>query len=152
MKGTIEQVWENETRGGKKYHTIQVDGERYNVWDDKYASFLQQGEGIEYDFRQSGDYKHITDMKLSGNGQEPNNQNNSYRPNNGPHNGKDRQIARMSCLKSASEIMAPVQLEPDAKRNKVIDTAKYFERYVFEGDPGTLPDDNDIDQQAPNGG
>ena len=57
-----------------------------------------------------------------------------------PRNDKDRKITRMRCLKSASEIMAPVQLDPDTKNQKVIDTARYFECYVFEGDPGTLPE------------
>lgn len=149
MRGTIERVWDNETRNGKQYRTAQIGGQRYNVFDTKYFDLLQEGEDVQFDFRQSGDYRHITDMSLSGNGQKSANQNDhSYQPNN---NGKDRQIARMSCLKSASEIMAPVQLEPDAKREKVIDTAKYFERYVFEGDPGTLSEQDNGDRRARNG-
>ena len=33
MKGTIEQIWENKSRNGEKYLTVQMNGERYSVWD-----------------------------------------------------------------------------------------------------------------------
>ena len=128
MRGMIEQVWENESRKGQKYLTVQVGGERYSVWDDKYFSVLQEGATIDYDFRQSGNFKNMTDI-------EPANGNSNA--NGLPRyqtNGKDRQIARMSCLKSASEILAPVQLDPDAKKDLTIETARFFERYVFEGE------------------
>ena len=131
MRGMIEQVWENESRKGQKYLTVQVGGERYSVWDDKYFGVLQEGATIDYDFRQSGNFKNMTDI-------EPANGNSNA--NGLPRyqtNGKDRQIARMSCLKSASEILAPVQLDPDAKKDLTIETARFFERYVFEGDATT---------------
>ena len=125
MRGTIEQVWENESRKGQKYLTVQVGGERYSVWDDKYFDVLREGVTIDYDFRQSGNFKNMTDIEpVNGNGSGSR----SYLPNT-----KDRQIARMSCLKSASEILAPVQLDPDKKKDLTIDTARFFERYVFEG-------------------
>ena len=81
-------------------------------------------------FRQSGNFKNMTDVEpVNGNGDANSNGLPKYQPNN-----KDRQIARMSCLKSASEILAPVQLDPGAKKNLTIETARFFERYVFEGD------------------
>ena len=126
MRGTIEQIWENSSRKGQKYLTVQVGGERYSVWDDKYFSKLQEGVTIDYDFRQSGNFKNMIDI-------EPVNGNGNVQPQYAP-NGKDRQIARMSCLKSASEILAPVQLDPDAKKDLTIETARFFERYVFEGE------------------
>jgi len=142
MRGVIDQVWENESRNGQKYLTVEMDGERYSVWDTKYFDMLQPGATIDYESRQSGNFRHLTDIEPvdgNGNGFPP------YQPNH-----KDRQITRMSCLKSASEIMAPVQLDPDTKREMVIDTARYFERYVFEGDPGTIPEQNQGGQRAGN--
>lgn len=127
MRGVIEQVWDNESRNGQQYRTVQIDGERYAVWDNKYFDMLQEGAAIDYELKQSGKFTHLTDIAPvdnGGNGEFP-----PYQPNH-----KDRQIARMSCLKSASEILAPVQLEPEAKKRKVIDTARFFERYVFEED------------------
>ncbi len=127
MRGMIEQIWENESRNGQKYVTVQIAGERYSSWDSKCFDLLQEGAEIDYEFKQSGNFRNLTDIKpveSGNNGELP-----PYQPNH-----KDRQIARMSCLKSASEILAPVQLEPEAKKQKVIDTARFFERYVFAED------------------
>jgi hypothetical protein len=142
MRGVIDQVWENESRNGQKYLTVQMaDGERYSVWDTEYFELLAPGATINYDTKQSGNFRHLTDIEqVDNNGEFP-----PYQPNN-----KEKQIARMSCLKSASEILAPVQLDPDSKREMVIGTARYFERYVFEGDPGTLPEQNDGGKPARN--
>lgn len=129
MKGIIEQVWENESKNGQQYLTVQIDGERYTVWDDKYFDQLQEGAEIEYQFRQSGNFSNITEVAtLTENNDVP-----LYQ------NGRDRQITRLSCLKSAAQILAPAQVDPDAKRDMVIDTARVFERYVQEDDPGSVP-------------
>ncbi len=131
MRGIIEQVWENESRNGQKYLTVQIDGERYSVWDTKYFDQLREGVEVEYEFRQSGNFKNITQVRDPG------------EQNEAPayHNHRDRQITRLSCLKSAAEILAPAQLDPDAKRDLVIETAKVFERYVGDDDLGSsVPD------------
>ena len=129
MRGVIDQVWENESRNGQQYLTVEIDGERYSVWDTKYFELLQQGAEIEYDVHQSGNFKHLTDIKPFEERSAP-----SYKPNH-----RDKQITRLSCLKSASEILAPAHLDTDAKRELVIDTARVFERYVFEDDIGNVP-------------
>ena len=131
MKGTIEQVWDNESKNGQRYLTVQIGGERYTVWDAEYFDQLQQGAEIDYDFRQSGNFKNITELRAPTQNQET------------PvyHNDRDRQITRLSCLKSAAQILAPAQVDPDAKSGLVIDTARVFERYVSEADPGSLPVD-----------
>ena len=134
MKGTIEQVFENESKNGQRYMTVQIGGERYSVWDQKYFDHMQQGAEIEYDFRQSGNFRNIT--QVSAPSAEPDNGNGTPTY----HNGRDRQITRLSCLKSAAEIISPAQLTPDVKRDLVIDTARVFERYVAENDLGALPE------------
>jgi hypothetical protein len=126
MRGTIDHVWENETKGGQKYLTVQMNGERYSVWDSKYFDSIREGATVDYDLKQSGNFTHLIDVEPvtgngNGNGVPP------YQPNS-----KDTQIARMSCLKSASEILAPMQLDPDKKKQLTIDTARFFERYGFE--------------------
>jgi hypothetical protein len=141
MRGVIDQIWENDSRNGQKYLTVQMqDGERYSVWDDKYFEVLVPGVTIDYDIKQSGNFRHLIDIEQVDNHELP-----PYQPNN-----KEKQIARMSCLKSASEILAPVQLDPGAKKEMVIDTARYFERYIFEGDPGALPEQNNGEHHAGN--
>ena len=89
MKGTIEQVWENESRNGQKYITVQIGGERYSVWDTKYFDRLQEGAEIDYDFRQSGKFRNLTEV----NPIEPQgNPDPAYRPNDREHRcWRDRQ-------------------------------------------------------------
>lgn len=131
MRGVVEQVWENESRNGQPYLTVQINGERYTVWDTKYFDQLREGAEIEYEFRQSGNFKNITEVRTPSEEQQPQ----AYQ------NDRDRQITRLSCLKSAAEILAPAQLDPDTKRQLVIDTARVFERYVNEDDVGMPTDD-----------
>ena len=69
----------------------------------------------------------------------------AYRPN-----GRDVQIARLSCLKSASEIVAPVHMDIDSKQEMVIELAKQFERHVFEDDLGTLPQQESEERERSN--
>lgn len=128
MRGYIEQVWENESRNGQKYLTVQINGEKYSVWDAKYFDQLQEGLEIEYEFRHSGNFKHLTDVRPVK-GQESQ----DYKPSS-----REIQIARLSCLKSASEILAPVHMDIEDKEELVIELAKRFERYVFKDDPGVL--------------
>jgi hypothetical protein len=129
VKGIIDSVWENESRNGKKYLTVEIGGERYSVWDTKYFDVLQEGAEISYDFRQSGEFKNLTDVAPVQEQQHAPVYNNT----------KDRSITRLSCLRSASEILAPVHMDTEDKKELVIDTARYFERYVTEED-AEIPD------------
>ena len=137
MKGVVEQVWDNESRNGQRYLTVQIGGERYSVWDTKYFDQLRQGAEIEYEFRESGNFKNITELRDPGQKTEAQAQPQPY------SNHRDRQITMLSCLKSAAEILAPAQIDPDVKRDLVIQTAKVFERYVGEDEPGSLPPEQD---------
>ncbi|MFC1560873.1 hypothetical protein ACFL4V_00180 [Candidatus Latescibacterota bacterium] len=136
MRGVIENLWENESKNGQQYMTVQIGGERYSVWDTKYFDQLREGAEIEYDVKESGNFKHLNDIRPIER---------HYLRGNGNGNSKDRQITRMSCLKSASEILAPLHMELDVKRDMVIDTARCFERYVQEDDarlPSEIPGGN----------
>lgn len=144
MRGVIEEIWENEARNGQKYLTVQIDGERYSLWDTKCFDQVQEGLEIEYDVRQSGNFKHLTDITPVK--EEKEQERPAYRPN-----GRDVQITKLSCLKSASEIVAPVHMDIDSKQEMVIELAKRFERYVFEDDLGALSQQKDEDSR-PNGG
>jgi len=140
MKGIVEEIWENESKNGQKYLTVQIGGERYSVWDTKYFDQLRVGGEIECDVKQSGNFRHLTDIKAADEQQAPH-----YQPNN-----RDRQITRMSCLKSASEILAPAHLDIDSKRDLVVETARFFERYVLEDDLGKLPEQEQGERNAGN--
>jgi hypothetical protein len=75
---------------------------------------------VEYQWKKSGKYKNIKDIvKLDANLIEK-----SWK-NNG-------QIARMSSLKSAIELLANTHFEPEKKKKLAISWARDFEKYITE--------------------
>ena len=124
MKGEIEKIWENESRNGKRYLGISVDGERYTLWEEKYFDKLKEGDVIDFEWKKSGKYKNITKINMNDDGEFM--------------ERKQESIIRMSCLKSASELIAGSDLEADKRANMALDFAKKFENYVkddLEEDP-----------------
>jgi hypothetical protein len=130
MKGMIEKVWENKTqKEGKKYMTVEVAGNRYSIWDEKYFDAVKPGLEIEYETRQSGKYQTITALKPAGsvsNGhEEPNGlQEPEYR---------SRSMRRMSCLRAASTLTASLDLTSVGDPvDFTIGVARKFEDYIGE--------------------
>ena len=66
MKGEIERIWKNETEDGRKYEVLQINGERYSLWDENYLDEIQEGQTLEFDFMESGDFKNITKVYNPG--------------------------------------------------------------------------------------
>lgn len=120
MKGEIEKIWENESRNGKRYLGISVDGERYTLWEDEYFDKLKEGDIIDFEWKKSGKYKNITKINM-------NNDDNDFMER------KQESIIRMSCLKSASELIAGSDLEPVKRADMALDFAGKFEKYVKDG-------------------
>ena len=131
MKGEIDKIWENETKDNKAYHVLDIGGDRYSVWDPNLIEGLNEGSYIEFEWQKSGNFKKITELKKID--MNPNLET-GYKPNN-----KSREIVRMSCIRSASEILQGCYIEPHAKVNIAMDIAKEFEKYITgveEENPG----------------
>lgn len=127
MKGEIEKIWDNESRNGKRYLGISVDGERYTLWEDEYFDKLKEGDIIDFEWKKSGKYKNITKINM-------NNDDNDFMER------KQESIIRMSCLKSASELIAGSDLEPVKRADMALDFAGKFEKYVRDGLEEGAPD------------
>ena len=119
MLGRIDQLWDNKTDKGQPYQVLAIGDDRYSFWDKKQFGKFRKGDTVEFDWKQAGEYKNITTIELS---EADNNYNNS--------NGKDKRMAKMSCLKSASRILGPMDIEPNKKIRATVSVAKYFERYI----------------------
>ena len=119
MLGRIDQLWDNKTDKGQPYQVLAIGDDRYSFWDKKQFGKFRKGDTVEFDWKQAGEYKNITTIELS---EVDNNYNNS--------NGKDKRMAKMSCLKSASRILGPMDIEPNKKIRATVSVAKYFERYI----------------------
>jgi len=109
MKGTIEQIWENKSRNGEKYLTVQMNGSATASGTRSTSTRSRPGQksnarSARAEFPALGGHQPMTAHEA---------------PATGP-NTKDSQISRMSCLKSASEIIAPFPIDLDQKRDLVV--------------------------------
>jgi len=121
MKGEVEKVWKNETSDGRRYEVIQINGERYSLWEEDYLDWIQEGQSLEFDFRESGEFRNIT--KIYENPEsEP------KEPEYGDQ--KLKKTVRMSCLKSASRVLIGSKIPYQNRADRAIEIAKKFEKYI----------------------
>lgn len=121
MKGEVEKVWKNKTEDGRKYEVFQINGERYSLWEEDYLDRIQEGQTLEFDFKESGDFKNITEIYDSSRNKEK---------EPGYEDQKNKQMIRMSSLKSASNILTGSKIPYKNRVEKAIETAKKFEKYI----------------------
>ena len=126
MKGEIEKIWDNESRNGERYLGLSVDGQRYTLWEEKYFDKLKEGDVIDFEWKKSGKYMNITKINM-------NDDNGDFMER------KQESIIRMSCLKSASELIASSDLEPGKRADVALSFARKFENYVKD----------DLEEDAP---
>lgn len=119
MLGKIDKVWENEAQNGKAYLVLEIDGQRYSLWDAEWLGRLRDGDIVQYDWKKSGKFRNITDIDRV----KPD-------PDTPPVNEKDDQIVRMSCLKSASSLFSGSDLDAKKKVRYTMAAAERFERYI----------------------
>jgi len=133
MKGEIEKIWRNNTADGRKYSVLQIGGERYSLWEEEYLDKLKEGQVLEFEVRESGDYKNICKIYDPSGAQKPGGSDfplpEAQRDGNG-QNQKSRQIVRMSCLRSASQILGGSRIPAGSRADRTIEIAKKFEKYV----------------------
>jgi len=122
MKGEVEKIWKNETEDGRKFEVIQINGERYSLWSEDYLDRIQEGQSLDFDFKESGDYKNITKI------------NDGREILERPQYGSDRlrKIIKMSCLRSASSVLAGSRIPYDDGAERTIEIARKFENYLNE--------------------
>jgi len=125
MKGEVEKIWKNETEDGRKYEVLQINGERYSLWDENYLEQFQEGQTFEFDFRESGDFKNITKVYNPG---DDGSKENAY------GDQRTRRIVKMSSLRSASRVLVGSKIPTQDRADKTIEIAKKFEKYINEED------------------
>ena len=123
MKGVVEKLWDNQDKKGRRYLVLEIGGERYSLWDEDLMSGLEEGLVVEYEWKQSGKYKNLTAIEL-----EP-----SYSAS-ARANRKDRDMVRMSCLKSATTLFSSAEIEPGERGSITLELAKKFEKYINGSD------------------
>lgn len=124
MKGEVEKVWENETKDGRRYNVLQINGERYSLWDENYVDKIQEGQKLEFDFKESGEFRNITEIFEKPEQEAP--------IESGYQDRKIKKIIKMSCLRSASRVLAGSKIPYQNRADRAIEIAKKFEKYLNE--------------------
>jgi hypothetical protein len=119
MRGLIDKVWENQDRKGRNYLVVEIAGDRYSLWNGDLMDQIEEGMVVEYEWKQSGKYKNITSLEAD-----------SAFSATARANKRDRDMVRMSCLKSAASLLAGSELEPDQRGDLTLQLAKQFEEYI----------------------
>ena len=145
MKGEIERIWKNKTGDGRFYNVLLIGGERYSLWEEGYLDKLHEGQTLEFDFSEAGDYKNISKIYDPAGAKKPS-ENDALPPepqaNDYQQGQKARQIVRMSSLRSASQILGGSRIPAGERAGKTIEIAKKFEKYIGDDSiPGPGEDD-----------
>lgn len=123
MKGVIDKIWENKTDEGKEYLVLSIGGERYSLWDEEQMGYLQEGTAVDYQWSPSGRFRKITEISKIEGELDP-----------GAYEGKktksSEEIVRMSCVKSAAELVSRFDVRPEEKVDLTLGIARRFERYI----------------------
>jgi len=115
MRGEIQRISERQKKDGTRYWVLRISGEQYLIWNEKLMEGLQEGDFAEFEFKRKGNFNTITKIKKTLSYDE-----------------RHLQITRMSCLRSACEIVSGAGFMNVEKRAKVaLKIAKTFEEYVI---------------------
>ena len=141
MKGVVDKVWENKTDDGKPYFVLKIGGEKYSVWDKKYMDGIEEGSKVEYESAQSGKFKKITDMKKIDLGPGID------LPERKPRDRNGQEIVRMSCIRSATALIADFGAPPEEKAEITLGLARKFEKYVIDPEEEVNPLKENLDEK-----
>ena len=123
MRGMLKEIQEMNLKDGRRYWRLNIDGKAYSLWDEDMAEHLNEETEIEYDFKNSGKYRNITEIRPADSGSNP-----GYKNPEIPE--KDLQVVRMSALKSSVKLIEGLEEELDRKVDLTLETAGKFEKYI----------------------
>ncbi len=138
VTGTVDKIWTNTTKAGKRYNVLEIDGVRYSLWDGEYFDKIKEGQELEFEYKETGNFKNITQI-YDGTEAEPGDGNGSALDDGNGFNGDriDRMV-KMSCIKSASNLFSGSKIPFDERAEKTIELAQKFEKYInseLDGEP-----------------
>lgn len=132
VQGTVSKIWHNQRADGSEYWVLLIDGQRYSTWDSNLIANIEEGDSVEFAFTHSGRYRNLTALKrLPGS----------------PFITADKLIPsagtlrsiRMSCLRTAAEMLKDTTFLPEQRVSLSIAMAKRLENHVL-GSPEAQPD------------
>jgi len=124
MQGTVNRIWHNQRADGSEYWVVSVDGLRYSTWDENLVRGIREGDTVEFAFNRSGRYRNLTALKRAS--PPPFTTADKLVPS-----PKSLRIVRMSCLRTAAEMVKDSTLLPEQKVSLVLTIAQRLEKHVL---------------------
>ncbi|MCI0330688.1 MAG: hypothetical protein L0196_07020 [candidate division Zixibacteria bacterium] len=142
--GQIEDIEVKFSRRGKRYATVTIDGQIYSAWDKEFIKTYHVGDKIQFTYEINGKFANLRDIELIEPAKErpPNGDGKEGAPTSEDDidafleydTRKNRQIARLSCLRSATSIVTAAnqgEMDLEDMAKYTIDLSKTFEKYVL---------------------
>jgi len=125
VQGTVDKLWRNERPDGSKYWVISIDGKRYSTWNEQLIRNLTPGDDVEFSFTTSGRHHNLIGLKIAG-------QTRRTKPDTLASSRTSRPIVRMSCLRTAAELLRDSSLLPEQRLAACITFCQRLERHVLQ--------------------
>jgi len=93
---------------------LDIEGTMFSTADKAHVQDLKEGDYVQVQWKKVGGYNNITGIRRIEH----------------PVDAKNRQIVRMSCLNSASQVISSTKLPSTKKIERTLEAAKAFEAYV----------------------
>jgi len=129
IEGTVQEILDRQTDNGDSFRVVRLDdGEGYFDWKGRVAkSGVKEGDTVKLEVTQAK-YPRIRRIERVDKG-------NSDVVAQADHeaNGRDVLITRMSCLRSATRLLAGSDEPVEAKRDKALALAEEMVAWVNNG-------------------
>ncbi|MEM3389709.1 MAG: hypothetical protein QW491_09905 [Thermoproteota archaeon] len=124
MIGRIQKIMEGTAKNGNKYWLISIEGKYFAAWTSELVEGLKDGDLVDITWQDSNGFRNIEKIVRVQN------------PGNGKEvmDAKTRHIIRMSCLRSAVELMANLGIKRPSMK-KLLSLSSIFENYVYGANP-----------------
>lgn len=121
MKGTLQTIEEKQKRDGSSFYQLGINGASYSLFDEKLLQGIQEGDAVNFTYFKNGKYSNIKSLEKF------------TAPQNGGNGSANRyspEGIKLSCLRSATELLSDSKMDAEKKVNYVLEAAKRFEEYA----------------------
>ena len=128
ISGTVDNVIEKQSAEGGRYHVLRIEGEGYFDWQGHASeAAVKEGDAVKLTVS-DGEFPRIQKIECveNGNGSQA-------REDSTPPSTKDLLIVRMSCLRSAAELLSSVDGPAAKKEKKLMALAAEMAKWVTNG-------------------
>lgn len=129
MYGTVCKIWENQTKEGVTFWVLSINGQKYGVWDKNLMQGLKEGDTVDFLWQPAGKYRTVTHLtRIESAPSAPTG------ALGAAVDQKSRHIIRMSCVRSAAELLKGRDSPTEERLEAALQIAEELEKHVLRPD------------------